>query len=135
MRLNSLTIAGLLVSASMSAALPASAADDYYLEMLDSEAANVQLDTSGQLQTEKQNDTESAITTFEWDGSVEKAGFPTGLGQDAFETFLHKYYYGTFIFFRKLNSTDKETVYYRYSKADAPNIDNVRQNVMTLLKK
>ena len=134
MRLNSLIITGLLVSASSSIGLSAFAADDY-LKMLDSEAEDVTLDTSGQLKPEKKNEKESAITSFEWDGAVENASFPTGLGQDAFETFLHKYYYGTFIFFRKLDSADKETVYYRYSKEASPNIDNVRKNVMTLLKR
>ncbi len=118
----------------MSAGLPVSAADDAYLKMLDSEAAGVQLDTSGQLKPEEENK-ESAITTFEWDGAMEDQGFPSGLGQDAFETFLHKYYYGTFVFFRKLDPADKDTVYYRYSKEASPSIDNVRQNVMTLLRK
>ena len=135
MRLNSLIIAGLLVPASMSAGVPAFAADDDYLKMLESEAEEVTLDTNGQLKPEKNNHKESAVVTFEWDGSMEKEGFPTGLGQDAFETFLHKYYYGTYIFFRKLHANDKDTVYYRYKKEASPNIDNVRQNVMTLLRK
>ena len=135
MRLSSLIIAGLLVPASMSVGVPVFAADDAYLKMLENEAEDVTLDTSGQLESEKKNQKEAAITTFEWDGASAKDGFPTGLGQDAFETFLHKYYYGTYIFFKKLNSADKDTVYYRYKKDAAPNIDNVRQNVMTLLRK
>ena len=135
MRLNSLIIAGLLIPASTSVGLPASAADDDYLKMLDSEARSVQLDTSGQLKQENKNNRESAVTTFEWDGAIDREGFPKGLGQGAFETFLHQYYYGTYIFFRKLDSADKDTVYHRYSKEASPDIDNVRQNVMTLLKK
>ena len=118
----------------MLAGMPAWATDDDYLKMLDSEAEDLQLDASGQLKKEKKNNAKSAITTFEWDGATGKEGFPTGLAQDAFEAFLHQYYYGTYIFFRKLDSADKDTVYYRYSKQAAPNIDNVRQNVMTLLK-
>ena len=134
MPLKSRIIASLLIPSTMFAVMPASAAGDDYLKMLDSEAEDVQLDTSGQLKQETQNQKESAITSFEWDGTTDKAGFPTGLAQDAFEAFLHKYYYGTYIFFRKLDSADKDTVYYRYSKESRPNIDNVRQNVMTLLK-
>jgi len=121
----------LLITAAIFAGLPVSATDDEYLKMLEGEAENVQLDTSGQLQ---QQTKQSAITSFEWDGAIAEQGFSTELGQDAFEAFLHKYYYGTFIFFRKLNSADKDTVYHRYTKESSPSIDNVRKDVMTLLK-
>jgi hypothetical protein len=134
MLLNSRISVSLLITASLLAGLPMSAADNDYLNMLDSEAEDLQLDASGQLKQEKKNHGEPAKTTFEWDGTMAKEGFPTGLGQDAFEAFLHKYYYGTYIFFRKLNSVDKDTVYHNYSKEAAPHIDAVRQNVMTLLK-
>lgn len=132
MLLNSRIFVILLILASMLAGFPVSATDDAYLKMLESEAENVQLDNGSQLKQE--NNRQSAIATFDWDGAVEKEGLPTGLGQEALEAFLHKYYFGTYVFFKKLNSADKNTVYYRYSKDDTPSIDNVRQNVMTLLK-
>jgi len=109
------------------------ATDDAYLQMLEDEAANVQLDHGGQL--EQENNKRSAETRFEWNGEIEAESLPKGLGQEEFETFLQKYYYGTYVFFKKLNATDKDTVYYRYSKADIPGLENVRQDVMALLKK
>lgn len=132
MLLNSRIFVILLIPASILAGSPVSATDDAYLKMLEGEAENVHLDDSGQLK--QADDKQSPVTTFEWDGAQQKDGFPTGFGQDAFEEFLHKYYFGTYVFFKKLNSADKNTVYYRYSKEDTPSIENVRQNVMTLLK-
>jgi len=132
MPLNSRIFVSIFIPASMMAGFPILATDDAYLKMLEREAANVQLDHSGQL---KQEDIKrSAETTFEWNGEIEAENLPKGLAQHEFETFLQKYYYGTYVFFKKLSSTDKDTVYYRYSKADIPGLANVRQNVMSLLK-
>ena len=133
MSLNNRIFFSFLVPFAVLAGLPVQAADDDYLKMLEVEAETVQLDDSGQLKPE--NDPESPVTTFKWDGTLNKEDFPKGLDQEAFESFLHKYYFGTYVFFKKLDSTDKNTVYYRYSKEDAPSIEVVRQNVMSLLKR
>lgn len=132
MLLNSRIFVSVLIPVSIMAGLPVSANDDAYLKMLENEAANVQLDHNGRL--EQENKQRSVETVFEWNGEIEERSLPKGLGKEEFETFLQKYYYGTYTFFNKLNSTDKETVYYRYSKADIPGLENVRQNVMALLK-
>lgn len=137
MLLNHRRVASLLIPSLLLAGLTVSAADDAYLKMLEEEAETVELDDSGQLKqgnSDKSATKNPAITMFEWDGTTVKEGFPKELDQEAFEAFLHKYYYGTYTFFRKLDSTDKNTVYYRYMKDGKPSIENIRQNVMTLLK-
>ena len=120
------------ISGWLSFIVPVQAADDAYLKMLESEAAELTLDHSGQLVA---NDTQQrAEPTFEWNLELEQEVIPSGLGMDQFEAFLQKYFYGTYVFFNKLNTTDKNTVYYRYSQAEQPDLENVRKNVMALLK-
>ena len=133
MLLHSRIFFSFLIPAALLGGLPVQATDDDYLKMLEGEAETVQLDDSGQLKQE--NNPQSPITSFEWDGTVNKDGFPKSLNQEAFEAFLHKYYFGTYVFFKKLDSTDKNTVHHRYSKEDMPNIENVRKDVMTLFKR
>ena len=118
----------------MLAVKPAVAADDAYLKMLEAEAATTRLDSSGQLK--KQDDRKKpANKLFSGNGGLEGEELPKGLGQQEFESLLEKNFFGTYAFFRKLNSTDKNTVYYRYSKAEKPDLENVRKNVMSLLKR
>ncbi|MGD2054052.1 MAG: hypothetical protein PVG45_08080 [Gammaproteobacteria bacterium] len=113
--------------------LPVAAADDAYLKMLEGEAASVELDQTGQLHEEQTKD--SASSAFEWNGrELEADSLPKGLDMEQFEMFLQKNFYGTYVFFAKLNTTDKNTVFYRYSQADQPDLENVRQNVMSLHK-
>ena len=127
-------IISLLISVLVLAGLPASAADDAYLKMLEGEAASVELDETGQLkQEEKILIPENSA--FDWNGrQLNEDSLPKGLDIEQFETFLQKNFYGTYVFFKKLNSTDKNTVHYRYSQAEKPDLENVRQNVMSLLK-
>jgi hypothetical protein len=100
--------------------------------MLEGETANLRLDQSGQLKKKQQQP--SAKKTFEWNTEMEEEKLPGDLSIEQFEAFLQQYFYGTYVFFNKLNSTDKNTVYYRYSQADKPQLENVRKNVMALLK-
>lgn len=124
----SLLIAGILV-----AVTPASGVDDAYLKMLEGEAADLQLDNSGQLKKEKPAASRDK-NVFEWNGNLVEEEIPLGLGQEQFEAFLKKNFYGTYVFFNKLNTTDKNTVFFRYSQAVKPDLENVRKNVMVLLK-
>jgi len=41
----------------------------------------------------------------------------------------------TFVFYRKLNSVDQQTVYYHYSKASPAALDPIRQDILNHLKK
>jgi len=117
----------------MLAAMPARAADDAYMEMLEAETADLRLDQSGQLKKEEKNQGPTN-KAFEWNGELQGENIPKGLGKDQFEAFLQKNFYGTYMFFNKLNTTDKNTIYYRYSQAAKPDLEKVRHNVMTLLK-
>ena len=133
MALKCLHTNSLLISVSMLIFLPVAAADDAYLKMLEGEAASVELDQTGQLHEEQTKD--SASSAFEWNGrELETDSLPKGLDMEQFEMFLQKNFYGTYVFFAKLNTTDKNTVFYRYSQADQPDLVNVRQNVMSLHK-
>jgi hypothetical protein len=128
-----LCINSLLIAFSMLGTLPVAAADDAYLKMLEGEAASVELDQTGQLKEEQTAD--SPGSAFEWSGSeLEADSLPKGLDMEQFEMFLQKNFYGTYVFFKKLNTTDKNTVFYRYSQAEQPDLENVRQNVMSLHK-
>jgi hypothetical protein len=112
---------------------PVIAADDAYLKMLEGEAESVELDKTGQLAQETNQDSGGGL--FEWSGrDLEAEGLPKGLDMERFEAFLQQNFYGTYVFFKKLNSTDKNTVFYRYSQAEQPDLENVRQNVMALHK-
>lgn len=123
----------LLFTGLMFSALPVTAADDEYLKMLEGEAADLQLDNKGQLKQEDKKAEDSA--SFGWGGELEGENIPSGLAKEDFESVLKKNFYGTYVFFKKLNSTDKDTVYYRYSKEQKPDLENVRNNIMTLLKR
>jgi hypothetical protein len=128
-----LRINSLLISVSMLVTVPVAAADDAYLKMLEGEAASVELDQIGQLKEEQT--TGSPGSAFEWSGGeLEADSLPKGLDMEQFEMFLQKNFYGTYVFFKKLNTTDKNTVFYRYSQAEQPDLENVRQNVMSLHK-
>lgn len=114
------------------------ATDDDYLKMLEGEAEDVQLDQSGQLKrTEEVTDSSSDLTnaTWKWEGDLEGNTLPKGLAQGEFDSLLKQNFYGTYVFFRKLNSVDQQTVYYHYSKAPQADLDSIRQEILNLLKK
>jgi hypothetical protein len=124
----------LFLSAWMLAVMTVQAADDAYLNMIEEEADDLLLDQSGQLTIkikEKQNLVKKA---FAWNGELQEETIPAGLAMEQFEAYLQENFYGTYAFFNKLNTTDKNTVYYRYSQARKPDLEFVRQNVMALIK-
>lgn len=129
--LNILCIAALLCS------YKAIASDDEYLKMLEGEAEDVQLDKSGQLKEKEQTNESSSVitkTNWKWEGDLEGNTLPPGLAQDEFALLLKQNFYGTFAFYRKLNSVDQETVFYHYSKTSTAELDSIRQDILNLLK-
>ena len=124
----------ILITGLISAMTSAHAESDAYLKMLEGEAADVKLDHSGQLKKQAKQPRQPK-KLFEWKGDLGQGeSVPKGLNRQQFEAFLQENFYGTYVFYTKLNSTDRDTVYYRYSKADKPDLENVRKNVMALLK-
>ena len=115
------------------------ASDDAYLKMLEGEAEDLQLDQSGQLKDEPSVDNSSSDTVnnteWKWEGDLLADSLPKGLTQEEFASVLKQNFYGTFVFFRKLNSVDQQTVHYHYSKSDNPNLDSIREHILSLLKK
>ena len=113
-------------------------AEDDYLKMLESEAEDLELDQSGQINdtkrdgvVDKENITKADWT---WDGELEGNILPAGLAQNEFGSLLKQQFYGTFVFYRKLNSNDQKTVYYHYSKSPKPDLDDVRKDITDRLK-
>ena len=124
----------MLITGLITALTTARAEGDAYLKMLEGEAASLQLDQSGQLQ-KQENQQIQVRQVFEWKGQVKQQdAVPKGLEREQFEKYLQENFYGTYVFYNKLNTTDRDTVYYRYSKAEKPDLENVRKNVMMLLK-
>lgn len=114
------------------------ASDDAYLKMLEGEAEDVKLDPSGQLKVKEQiNEGNSGITktNWKWEGDLQGDILPSGLAQDEFATLLKQNFYGTFVFYRQLNTVDQKTVFYHYSIASTAELDPVRQDILNHLRK
>lgn len=116
------------------------AADDAYLKMLEGEAEDLKLDQSGQIQEQKAIDVKSVKeslkkTNWTWEGDLEGDILPPGLAQDELASLLKQNFYGTFVFYRKLSSIDKQTVHYHYAKNQKAELDAVRQKILDLLKR
>lgn len=115
------------------------ATDDAYLRMLEGEAEEVTLDKSGQLTNTEQADSSSkeglTKTNWIWEGDLEGDVLPPGLAQNEFATLLKQNFYGSFVFYRKLNSLDQKTVYYHYTKASPANLDSIRKDILDHLKR
>lgn len=131
--INSLCVSALLFS------MNAVATDDAYLRMLEGEAEDVSLDKSGQLKDTEQADESSKEgiikKNWTWEGDLEGDILPSGLAQDEFASLLQQNFYGSFVFYRKLNSNDQDTVYYNYTKASPADLDAIRQDVLDHLKR
>lgn len=117
-----------------------SASDDAYLKMLEGEAEDLQLDKSGQLEdtsSVKEGTSREGIVKkdWKWEGDLEGDVLPPGLAQDEFAAILKDNFYGSFVFYRKLNSNDQKTVYYRYTQASPAHLDSIRQDILEHLKK
>jgi hypothetical protein len=131
--INSLCVSALLFS------MNAVATDDAYLRMLEGEAEDASLDKSGQLKDAEQADGSSkeGITkkNWTWEGDLEGDILPSGLVQDEFASLLQQNFYGSFVFYRKLNSNDQDTVYYHYTKASPADLNAIRQDILDHLKR
>lgn len=114
------------------------ASDDEYLKMLENEAMDLEIDKSGQLENEGSADKDSieAVIKESWKvkGVLEGDVFPQGLTQDEFEELLKQNFYGSYVFFRKLNSIDQQTVYFNYKQASPAFLDSIRQEILDHLK-
>mgnify|MGYP001819543174 FL=1 len=143
MALSSRVLKNQVITSIFSALLVCSSAviatDDAYLKMLEGEAEDLQLDQSGQLEestTDEGTTTEGIVKKdWKWEGDLEGDVLPPGLAQDEFATVLKNNFYGSFVFYRKLNSNDQNTVYYRYTKASPAHLDAIRKDILDHLKK
>ena len=117
---------------------PAFATEDDYLKMLEGEAASLELDPSGQLGREAEAGAaktgQRQQDVFRRQVTLDRENLPNSMPQDEFESVLRDNFYGTYLFYQRLNSADRRTVYYRYSKAESTNLENVRKNILELLK-
>ena len=115
------------------------ATDDDYMKMLEAEAEDLEVDKSGQLEFKEQTNKSSTDSLIKenWksEGVLEGDILPPGLAQDEFVTVLKQNFYGSFVFYRKLNSIDQKTIYYHYTKASPAYLDPIRQTILNYLKK
>ena len=128
----------ILVFIVMLSTFNALASNDDYLNMLESEADDVKLDQSGQLKDKEQVSEENSVATIKnwnWEGDIDSDALPPGLAQDEFATLLKQNFYGTFVFYRKLNSVDQNTIYYHYKKSSPAALEPIRQDILSHLKK
>ena len=136
---SSRVVTNILCAAAVLFSIEAIAADDEYLRMLEGEAEDVKLDQSGQLATEELNDkgNKEDITKkdWKWEGELKGDVIPPGLAPDEFASILKDNFYGSYVFYRKLNSNDRQTVYYHYTKASPADLDVIRQDILDHLKK
>lgn len=114
---------------------PCIAADDAYLKMLNGEAEELQLDQSGQLKQDEEQKKHVKKNTL-WSGSsMSGEDIPAGLLEEEFVDLLRHNFYGTFVFYNRLDSADRQTVFYRYNKTETPNLEEIRAGIMDLLRK
>lgn len=131
----------ILFVVALSCVLNHAANADAYLDMLEGEAEDVKLDQSGQIQAQEHEQEQKSQTTdgitktnWKWEGDLEGDVLPPGLAQDEFATLLKQNYYGTFVFYRKLNSVDQSTVFYHYSQSTSASLDSIRDDIISHLK-
>ncbi len=138
MALFSQSVFKILTVTSLLCALNSVAIADDYLDMLEAEAEDVKLDQSGQLEDKEQINRDSTDgitkTNWTWEGDLTGDVLPSGLAQDEFATLLKQNFYGTFVFYRKLNSVDQRTVYYHYTKSSPADLDSIRDDILSHLK-
>lgn len=124
--------------AALSFSLNVVATDDEYLKMLENEAQGLEIDKTGQLESTEQadKDTIEGLIKNNWSSGDALKGdiLPPGLSQDEFVALLKQNFYGSFVFFTKLNSIDQQTVYYHYTKASPAYLEPIRQDILELLK-
>lgn len=98
--------------------------------------ADEKIDQSGQLKVKKQSnkDFTENMLQIHWQGDLESDVVPQGLAHDELVTVLKERFYGTFVFYRRLNSVDQETVYSHYLKSSSADIDSIRKIIMNHLK-
>lgn len=115
-------------------------AEDAYLQMLEGEASDLELDQSSQLHSDDigQKIRKKRLTGKRFFSSimvVDADALPRGLSHEEFEVMLEQNFFGTYVFYEKLKSTDKRTVYFRYSKAETTDLETVRKDIVDLIKR
>lgn len=123
----------------------AEATDDAYLKMLEGESEDLQLDQRGQIHEDGGNNSGSANTQKSntqnetrphWESGdfVISDTLLHGLSEKDFPEFIKKNFYGTYVYFKKLNAVDQRTIYYHYKK-NKSDIETVRKDILNHLKK
>lgn len=117
-------LAGLLIAP---VARPVNAADSY-IEGLEAEADGASVDGLSAVDPEPPPPDESAKWHHQSQGL---GGLLPGLGAAEFEASLRRNYYGSYMFYSRLDPMSKKLVYETYTQE--PNIEVVRQKILSLL--
>jgi len=107
-------------------------ADDDYLKALKAETQAI---TSGEAAAPAASPAAETKLQQGWSASGQGLAeeLPANLSQEQFEAALKSSYFGTFVFYNKLNDADKAQVYEAYQSN--AQISHIRDTTTTLLKK
>jgi hypothetical protein len=108
-------------------------AEDPYMDALNAEAEDLQVDPGTESEQQRTNIPGGSFTGG-WDreGQSMSDGLERGLDQADFEDALEEGYYGSFIFYKNLNTGKQEQVYKAYQQG--ADIDGLRDLIIQLKK-
>ena len=111
------------------------AQQDNYLEELDAEAGGLSLDrkTRDDAHIEKNIRDSAGLAAVPDGDSPENNGLPPGLSRDSFEVMLERNFFGSYLFYKRLNAASRAWVYRQYQEKPAP--ERVRKSILEAIKR
>ena len=124
----------LLLSAGLFCVLSSSVvAEDAYMDAINAEAEGLAVDPGTQSDNQKTQVPGSSFTGgWDSDGQSLGEGLERGLDQVDFEDALEEGYYGSYIFYKNLNTVKQNKVYKAYEQG--ADIDGLRELIIQLKK-
>ena len=98
------------------------------------EAGDLNLDrkTRDKARIEK-NIRDSAGLTALPEDDTENNGLPPGLSRDGFEVMLERNFFGSYLFYKRLDAASRSWVYQQYQKEPGP--ERVRKSILEAIKR
>jgi len=107
-------------------------ASDPYMDALNAEADSVAVDPASEKQEANVFDQAPTLGGWSNDAQSMSQDLPANLEQEDFEESLKLNFYGSYIFYKRLDDASQAKVYEYYQ--DNPSIELVRQRIMELKK-
>jgi len=111
------------------------AQQDNYLEQLDVEAEELSLDrkTRDKAHIEKNIRDSAGLATVPDGDNSEGGGLPGGLSRDSFEVMLERNFFGSYLFYKRLDVASRTWVFQQYQKEPDP--ERVRKSILEAIKR